>query len=208
MNELSATGESLDLPVQVSWRARRTQERDEPALVRAAQRGSEPAIGELIERHWDAAHRAAFLIVRDRYAAEDIAQEAMLAATAAIDRFDRRRPFGPWIHRIVVNRSLDWLRSHRRRREDLDAGPPDVADESHHEDALSGDLVEAMSSLDPEERAVIVLRHVLDYRSREIARLMGMRPATVRTRLRRALARLRQSLGADAKERHESGGAS
>ncbi|MGZ5338913.1 MAG: sigma factor, partial [Thermoleophilaceae bacterium] len=50
------------------------------------------------------AHRAAFLIVHDAAAAEDIAQEAFLAAVRARHRFDRRRPFGPLLHRIVVGR--------------------------------------------------------------------------------------------------------
>ena len=46
-----------------------------------------------------------------RRAAEDIAQEAFLAAVRNLDRFDRRRPFGPWLHRIVVNRAIDWSRA-------------------------------------------------------------------------------------------------
>jgi RNA polymerase sigma factor (sigma-70 family) len=71
----------------------------------------------LVRRHWDAAHRTAFLIVQDTAAAEDIAQEAMLAAVRAIDGFDRRRPFRPWLHRIVVNRSLDWVKARQRRPE-------------------------------------------------------------------------------------------
>ena len=91
--------------------------RDEAALIRQARRGSADAIEALVRRHWDSAHRAAFLIVHDAAAAEDIAQEAMLAAVRSIDGFDRRRPFRPWLHRIVVNRSLDWLRARARRPE-------------------------------------------------------------------------------------------
>jgi RNA polymerase sigma-70 factor, ECF subfamily len=101
----------------------------ERSLVRAAQRGSPDAIEALVRANWDAAHRAAFLIVHDAGAAEDICQEAMLAAVRAIDGFDRRRPFRPWLHRIVVNRALDWLRAQRRRAEVAAepierAGPP------------------------------------------------------------------------------------
>jgi RNA polymerase sigma factor (sigma-70 family) len=66
------------------------------------------AIDELVNRHWEAAHRAAYLIVQDAGTAEDIAQEAMLATIGALDRFDCRRPFRPYLHRAVVNRSLDW----------------------------------------------------------------------------------------------------
>src|SRR5215210_6305684 len=66
---------------------------------------------ELFRRHWPAAHRAAYLVVHDSAAAEDVAQEAFLAAVRSLDRFDRRRPFGPWLHRIVVNRAIDFARA-------------------------------------------------------------------------------------------------
>ena len=75
--------------------------------MREVQRGSTAALEELFRREWPRAYRAAYLVVHDAAAAEDIAQEAFLAAVRAIDRFDRRRPFGPWMHRIVVNRAID-----------------------------------------------------------------------------------------------------
>jgi RNA polymerase sigma-70 factor (ECF subfamily) len=82
--------------------------RDERAWVRGAQRGSVADLEALFRAHWPRAFRAAYLVVHDAAAAEDIAQESFLAAVRALDRFDRRRPFGPWLHRIVVNRSIDW----------------------------------------------------------------------------------------------------
>src|SRR4051812_32476769 len=100
---------AVDPPVR-RW-SRASVPRAEPALTREVRRGSADTVEKLVRRHWDAAHGTAFLIVRDAGAAEDIAQEALLAAVAAIDRFDRRRPFRPWLHRIVVNRSLDLLRA-------------------------------------------------------------------------------------------------
>src|SRR5581483_12515481 len=90
---------------------------DERALVRAAQRGSADAMERLYRAHWPRAYRAAYLVVHDAAGAEDIAQEAFLAAIRALDRFDRRRPFGPWLHRIVVNRAIDWARRRELRRE-------------------------------------------------------------------------------------------
>jgi len=85
--------------------------RDERASVRAAQRGSASGIEALFRLHWPRAYRAALLVVHDAAAAEDIAQEAFLAAVRNLDRFDRGRPFGPWLHRIVVNRAIDWTRA-------------------------------------------------------------------------------------------------
>ena len=91
--------------------------RDERAFVRAAQRGSASGIEALFRLHWPRAHRAAYLVVHDAAAAEDIAQEAFLAAVRNLDRFDRSRPFGPWLHRIVVNRAIDWARARTLRAE-------------------------------------------------------------------------------------------
>jgi RNA polymerase sigma-70 factor (ECF subfamily) len=167
---------------------------NEAALIRQARAGSADAVESLVRLHWDGAHRAAYLIVHDAAAAEDIAQEAMLAAVRALDGFDRRRPFRPWLHRIVVNRSLDWLRARSRR--------PEVSSElaGHGEehgpdaDRLSDEVIAALAELEPLDRALVVLRHLLGYRASELGRMLSMPAATVRTRLARALARLRTIL--------------
>jgi RNA polymerase sigma-70 factor (ECF subfamily) len=167
--------------------------RADAALVREAQRGSEEAIEAIFRRHWRHAHRAAYLIVRDADAAEDIAQEAFLAALRALDRFDRRRPFRPWLHRIVVNRAIDHARARTLRREvgEEAAGEP-AAVES--EDGLDPDLSAALAALDPEQRAAIVLRYLLEYTPGEIAKLLDLPRGTVNSRLRRGLDRLAASL--------------
>ena len=95
--------------------------------MRAAQGGSERAVEELFARHWPDAYRAALLIAHDRAAAEDIAQEAFLSALRALPRFDRRRPLRPWLHRIVVNRAIDWARARRLRQEVAVDAVPEVA---------------------------------------------------------------------------------
>jgi RNA polymerase sigma-70 factor (ECF subfamily) len=157
----------------------------EPALVRAAQRGSAEAFAELFRRHWPRAHRAAWLVVHDASAAEDVAQEAFLAAVRALDRFDRRRPFGPWLHRIVVNRAIDYARARELRREVADAGiEPAVVDRSQ---APGDDILGALAALPPDQRAVIVLRHLLGFTPGEIASALGLPRGTVNSRLRRGL---------------------
>ena len=89
----------------------------EASLVRAARRGSEDAVAELFARHWSPAHRAALLVTGDAAAAEDIAQEAFVAALRALESFDLRRPLRPWLHRIVVNRAIDFSRARALRAE-------------------------------------------------------------------------------------------
>src|SRR6185436_19243512 len=75
---------------------RMASDRQERAAVRAAQAGSAKALESLYRDHWPRAYRAAYLVVHDAAGAEDIAQEAFLAAVRNLDRFDRSRPFGPW----------------------------------------------------------------------------------------------------------------
>jgi RNA polymerase sigma-70 factor (ECF subfamily) len=200
----SPSGQEVALdPVVRPW-YRAAGARDEASLIRQARRGSADAIESLVRRHWDSAHRAAFLIVRDAAAAEDIAQEAMLAAVRSIDGFDRRRPFRPWLHRIVVNRSLDWLRARARRPEvsvELTGPEPGGAIQvPEPPDVLSDELMRALGELDPDQRALIVMRHLLGYRTAELARMLDIPPGTVRTRLARALKRLRELLEAEARE--------
>src|SRR5687767_6900122 len=98
-------------------RSQERPDRDEQRLIQAAREGATEALEKLYRRSWPHAYRAAYLIVRDEAAAEDIAQEAFLRAVRSLDRFDRRRPFAPWLHRIVVNRAIDWARARALRRE-------------------------------------------------------------------------------------------
>jgi RNA polymerase sigma-70 factor (ECF subfamily) len=163
----------------------------ERALVRAAQDGSVPALEELFRRHWPQTHRAAYLIVRDAAAAEDIAQEAFLSALGALERFDRRRPFSPWLHRIAVNRAIDWSRARAVRNEVaaseplLDSAGAEAAPEERV--AIGAGLEQALGGLAPEHRAVVVLRYLLDYTPGEIANMLELPRGTVNSRLRRAL---------------------
>jgi RNA polymerase sigma-70 factor, ECF subfamily len=171
----------------------------ERRLVRDVQRGSAAALEELFRREWPRAYRAAYLVVHDAAAAEDIAQEAFLAAVRAIDRFDRRRPFGPWMHRIVVNRAIDLTRARMLRRE-VDAAAADSTEAPPDPPAtpLSDDVVTALRELSPEHRAVVALRFLFDYTPGEIARVLDMPRGTVNSRLRRALDRLGEILEAEA----------
>jgi RNA polymerase sigma-70 factor, ECF subfamily len=169
--------------------------RSEPELVRAARRGDAQAVDELFRRHWPAAYRAAYLVVGDRAAAEDIAQEAFVKALAALDRFDRRRPLAPWLHRIAVNRAIDWTRARALRREDAEPGEPAGAPYAGHEGGLSQELVTALRQLSAEHRAVVVLRYLLEYTPGEIAAMLELPRGTVNSRLRRALDALERALG-------------
>jgi RNA polymerase sigma-70 factor (ECF subfamily) len=162
----------------------------ERAWIRGAQRGSVRDLELLFREHWPRAHRAAYLVSGDAAAAEDIAQEAFLAAIRNLDRFDRRRPFGPWLHRIVVNRAIDFTRA-RKLRAEVELGDylPAPPVPEHDGRALAG-----IEGLSPEHRAVIVLRYLLEYTPGEIASLLDLPRGTVNSRLRRGLDRMKEVL--------------
>ena len=168
-------------------------DRQERAAVRAAQAGSEAALESLYRDHWPRAYRAAYLVVHDAAGAEDIAQEAFLAAVRSLDRFDRRRPFGPWLHRIVANRSIDWARA-RAARAEVALGDGNAPSAEPAEPGNSTAIVSELLELSPEHRAVVVLRYLLDYTPGEIADLLEIPRGTVNSRLRRGLDQLGANL--------------
>ncbi len=170
----------------------------ERRLIARAQNGSPEAIEELFRRYWRRAYRAAWMITSDAAAAEDIAQESFLAALHALERFDHSRPFGPWLHRIVSNRSIDWTRARRIRAElvaDVESrsgGDP----EAPPEDPRAEGLRDALDLLSPEHRTVIAMRYVLELTPAEISKTLAIPRGTVNSRLRRALDALGAALGA------------
>src|SRR5438093_5327388 len=168
---------------------------DERAWIRGAQSGSVSDLEALFRHPWPRCYRAAYLVVHDSAAAEDIAQESFLAAVRALDRFDRRRPFGPWLHRIVVNRAIDWSRARALRRESGEAALAGVAAAAVPDNPHAQSLAGALAELSPEHRAVIVLRHLLEYTPGEIADTLGLPRGTVNSRLRRGLDELAARFG-------------
>ena len=149
-------------------------------------------MAELFDRHWPRMHRAALLITGDAAAAEDIAQEAFLSAIRALDRFYMRRPLGRWLHRIATNRAIDWSRARALRREV--AGEPDDEPAVPAGAGLDEELAAALQALVVEQRAVIVLRYVLDLTPGEIAERLELPRGTVNSRLRRGLDALGERL--------------
>jgi len=165
--------------------------RQERSWIRGAQAGSASDLEALFREHWPRSLRAAYLVVGDAAAAEDIAQEAFLAAVRNLDRFDRKRPFAPWLHRIVVNRAIDWARARALRRETAEVEAGDEYDTGDL-GTFSQGVAAGLASLQPEHRAVIVLRYLLEYTPGEIAGLLDLPRGTVNSRLRRGLDRLEE----------------
>ncbi len=166
-----------------------TDTREESGLVADARDGSREAAGELFSRHWRGAWRAAYAITASETAAEDVVQDAFERAFRGLARFDGRRPFGAWLHRIVVNRALNLLRDERR------LGPleglPEGAGAGDPQPGGDRALLVRIAGLAPERRAVLILRYGLGHSVAEIAELIELPVGTVQSRLARALAQLR-----------------
>jgi RNA polymerase sigma factor (sigma-70 family) len=174
---------------------------EEAELIERARRGEVMAYEELVRRYQDVAVRAAYLIAPDGDA-EDAAQEAFVKAYAAIARFRIGSPFRPWLLRIVTNEARNRRRSAGRRTglalraaEDRplgDAAPsPESAVLANESRAA---LLAAMNLLRDEDREVIGARYFLELSEAETADTLGIPRGTVKSRLSRALARLRTGL--------------
>ncbi len=141
------------------------------------------AVAELYDRHWSAAWKAALVITADAATAEDVAQDAFLAALDALESFDTGRLFRPWLVRIAVNRALNQRRSTKRLVR-LTPG----TDTRASRDTVLDDLVldEALRELPEKYRVVVVLRYLVGYTSEEIAKVLHRPVGTVNSRLSRA----------------------
>src|SRR5438445_13423046 len=135
-----------------------TDTREELELVTEARRGSREAAGEVFSRHWRGAWQTAFAITGAEASAEDCVQDAFERAFRALPRFDGRRPFGAWLHRIVVTRALSFLRDERPLVA-LDAVPEEGADDP--EAGADRALLARVAGLAPERRAAVILRYGL-----------------------------------------------
>jgi RNA polymerase sigma-70 factor, ECF subfamily len=168
----------------------RVDARNDSVLVRAACAGDRDAAAALFRRYWLPAWRVAYGITGRRAMADDIAADAFERAFAALGRFDDRRPFVPWLHRIVANRALDLLRAERRLvggDAALDAAEPRL----HELTGGDAELLEAVRDLPLQRRAVVILRYGIGMTPAEIAGVLDVPVGTVHSRLARALDQLR-----------------
>jgi RNA polymerase sigma factor (sigma-70 family) len=159
-------------------------------LVERANAGSADAYAALFARHWPTTWKAAFAVTGRRELADDAAQDAFIRAATELTQFDPRRPFGPWIARIAVNRAVDSWRRDRRLRPFAEA-EMDSLDAS--EEGI-GDLQGAVRALPAERRLIVVLHFFLGFSIEETATIAGVPTGTAASRLSRSLSALRETL--------------
>ncbi len=175
----------------------------EAELIRRARTGDDAAITLLVEQHQEAVFRLAYLLLGDAGDADDVAQETFLHAFRSLDRFDASRPLRPWLLTITRNLARNRWRSMKRylamaRRagrsvdEIIRRTEPD---EIRRWEAQA--LREAVARLDTADQEVIYLRFFLEMSVEETADVLNVAPGTVKSRLHRALSRLRGVVAAD-----------
>ena len=170
----------------------------EADLVARTLAGERAAFGVLVERYAPQARRVARAVLGDADEADDAAQDGFLSALVKLAQYDARRPFGPWLMRIVANAATDRRRRRQVRRvESLDPGlvgggpRPDT-------EAVRSELGEhlraALAELPPRRRTAVVLFDVEGYSHAEIAEMLGIPEGTVRSEVFHARRRLRALL--------------
>jgi RNA polymerase sigma-70 factor (ECF subfamily) len=153
---------------------------------------AEPAVEALFDEHWVTAWRAAYSVTGRSDLADDAAQDAFVNAIRSLARFDRSRPFAPWIAKIAVNRARDLLRAERRRN----LASLDETTEAPVRAQVTN-LLAAVAALPRDQREVVVLHHVLGFTLGEVAEIVGAPAGTVSSRLGRGVAEIRHTMEAE-----------
>ncbi len=174
---------------------------EDAELVDLARDGDVRAYEELVSRYQGIAYRVAWLVARQAGEAEDAVPEAFVKAYYALPRFRPGAPFRPWLLRIVANEARNRVRSTRRQERLVlraAAVDPGGAAPSPETAALDRDeamaLTRALEKLREPDRLVIAYRYLFELSEAEMADALGVKPGTVKSRLSRALGRLRAEL--------------
>jgi RNA polymerase sigma-70 factor (ECF subfamily) len=176
-------------------------------LVERARRGDVSAYEQIVERYREPVFRVAYLVTRSSADADEAAQDAFVKAYRALGRFRAGAPLRPWLMRIAVNESRNRVRS-AARRDTLAVRaaaerPPEDSDQSPGAALLAAErrheLLAAVERLREDDRLVISCRYFLGLSEAEAAQVLGWRMGTLKSRLSRALGRLRSELGEEAR---------
>ena len=172
---------------------------EDAVLVERSRNGDQDAYAELVTRYQAIAARTAYVITGTAADAEDVAQDAFVKAYYALDRFRAGAPFRPWLLRIVANEAINRRKAAGRRPT---VGLSVVEDRASGDTALSPEasalarerreiVLDALRQMREEDRLVIAYRYFFDLSEVEMAEALGVARGTVKSRLSRAIARLR-----------------
>ncbi|HSD84401.1 MAG TPA: RNA polymerase sigma factor [Anaerolineae bacterium] len=178
---------------------------DEHDLMARAQRGDVSAYEQLVQQYEQLAFRAAYLITHEEHEAADAAQDAFLRAYRALGSFKLGQPIRPWLLRIVTNTALNRIQAAQRRERMNERYTRQVILEDGHftieglavKREQQQRLIAAVGQLKPDQQALIALRYFLELPEAEVAAALNIPRGTVKSRLHRTLARLREIIQRD-----------
>lgn len=168
---------------------------DDEALAAAAAAGDRRALEALLDRHADHVHAICRRVVADPQDALDATQEALIAITRGIDRFDGRSAFTTWLYRIATNAALDELRRRSRRPVPQETLPELAGPGVEGPVDARLDVDHALETVPEEFRTAVVLRDLADLDYPEIAAVLEIPLGTVKSRISRGRRALRDALG-------------
>ena len=182
--------------------------RDEQDLIKQCQHGDVQAFRHLVERYEDRIYALACSIIGDREAAQDAAQEAFIRAYKALDKFEGKSTFYTWLYRITTNVCLNFAQREQRRPDSISLeGLQEVrnmsldrffgTDETENDIErldLRAQIQKVLDHLSPDHRTIVVLKDIEDLSQEEIADVLDVSIGTVKSRLSRARAHLRDLL--------------
>ncbi len=180
-------------------------EQSEQSLIASAQRGDVQAYEQLVQLYEQIAFRAAFLITHNEDEAADAAQDAFLRAYRSLGSFKLGQPLRPWLLRIVTNAALNRVQAAQRRnrmterytqRAIMETGSASIEGLTVKREQRQR-LLAAVNQLSPDQQALIALRYFLELPESEVAETMKIPLGTVKSRLHRTLAKLREIIQRD-----------
>ena len=162
------------------------------------QTATSQTFAEAAERHLDDVFGYLLYLTRDRALADDLSGATFEKALRQWSRFDVRRGSArTWLLGIAHSTALDWFRADTRRRRREEAAAQPEAQDADFIEGLSPALQTALATLSAGEREVIVLRIVIELDGEQTARVLGVSPTAVSTRLSRALTKLEEKVRTD-----------
>jgi RNA polymerase sigma-70 factor (ECF subfamily) len=172
---------------------------DDGYLVQRAQEGYLDAFAELVERHGPLAYRVALRLLGSHHDAEDVAQEALVAAWQQLPGFKADSAFSTWLYQIVTRRALNRITRARPTAASLDqlgdvAGTDNQTAATAERDLTISAVTSAVTALPPPQRIAIVLHHFEGLSNAEIAVITGSSIAAVRSHLFRGRRTLSEKL--------------
>lgn len=180
---------------------------DEKLWIEQAAAGDSAAFEQLVLRYQNQVYNLALRMVNNETDAQDLAQEAFIRAWRALNSFQYSSQFSTWLYRLTSNICIDFLRGQKRHQItsltvllDDESQQWDMPDEQPlpEAQAITKDeqriLAQAMAALEPEYRQVLTLRILNDCSYQQIAKILGIREGTVKSRLSRAREQLRKKL--------------